>query len=118
MWIINEMLRIVKFTAYWVTIIYGVINFTVIDLYQKSSECRLRSNTYAFLKVSSHILCLPPLHTCNLLLDDAQSVTELSFVTATNITPALSINDNKMNLVYPLTIYLFVPELQSTGVWS
>lgn len=76
----------------------------MIDLYRKSSECCLRPNIYAFLNISAHIICLPRLHTCNLFLDDAQSVTELSFVTATNITPTLSINDNKMNLAYTLTI--------------
>ena len=70
-----------------------MIKCTVIDLYRKSSECWLRPNTYAFLNVSAIILCLPPLHTCNLLLHDAQSVTELSFVTATNIMSALSTNE-------------------------
>ena len=109
------MLRIVSSTAYWVTVSYGVINFTVIDLCRKSSECWLRRNTSAFLIVNAHILCLPPLHTCNLLFDDAQSVIELSFVTATNIMPTLSINDNKMNLVYTLTIYLYVPDCIVNG---
>ena len=93
-----------------------MIKFTVTDLYRKSNECCLRPNTYAFLNISDHILYLSPLHTCNLLLDDAQSFTELSFVTATNITPALSINDNKMNLVSALTICVYVPEFTVKGV--
>jgi len=68
-------------------------------VYWKSSEFWLRPNTYPFLNINVHILCLPPLYTSNLLLDDTQSFTELPFAAATIITPALSINGNKMDLV-------------------
>jgi len=49
------------------------------------------------------------------LLDDAQSFTELYSVTATNITPALSIKGNKMDLFYTLTIYFYVPDFTING---